>query len=168
MLGLFERIGEGLEMAGIAIEGAFLEAECAVKNAAIDIKTDAKVRKYQRARLETGDTLEDDEEDIEEFEEEMLSEEQVQTYEKMFTEIVQHGDFCTRKPSEIGVELGYSEEEVTECFKYMQDTIKGAGKGVAKNPTNTIVRRRQKESLFDVFKRPHRFMHDENNEDDKQ
>ena len=51
MLGLFERIGEGLEMAGIAIEGAFLEAECAVKNAAIDVKTDAKVRKYQKARL---------------------------------------------------------------------------------------------------------------------
>ncbi len=123
MLGLFERIGEGLEMAGIAIEGAFLEAECAVKNAAIDIKTDAKVRKYQKARLEAGDTLDDDEEDIEEFEEEMLSAEQVQAYKKMFVDIVQHKEFCTRKPSEIGVELGYSEEEVKECFEYVRQKM---------------------------------------------
>ena len=123
MLGLFERIGEGLEMAGIAIEGAFLEAECAVKNAVTDIKTDAKVRKYQKERLAAGYTLDDDEEDVEEFDEEMLSEEQAQAYEKIFAEIVQHEEFCTRKPSEIGVELGYSEEEVKECFAYAQEKM---------------------------------------------
>jgi len=120
MLGLFERIGEGLEMAGIAIEGAFLEAEYAVKNAVTDIKTDAKVRKYQKERLAAGDTLDDDEEGVEEVDEEMLTAEQAQAYEKMFAEIVQHEEFCTRNPSEIGVELGYTEDEVKECFEYVQ------------------------------------------------
>lgn len=119
MLGLFERIGAGLEMAGIAIEGAFLEVECAVKNAVTDIKTDAKVRKYQKMRLEAEDTLDDDEEDVEEFEE-VLTAEQAQAYEKMFSKIVEHEEFCTRKPSEIGVELGYTEDEVKECFEYVQ------------------------------------------------
>ena len=123
MLGLFERIGEGLEMAGIAIEGAFLEAECAVKNAVTDIKTDAQVRKYQKERLAAGDTLDDDEEDVEEVDEEMLSAEQAQAYEKMFAEIVQHEEFCTRNPSEIGVELGYTEEEVKECFAFVQEKM---------------------------------------------
>ena len=70
MIGLLQSIGHGLENFGLAVEGAFLEAECAVKNAAIDIKTDAKVRKYQRERLAAGYSLDDDEEDIEEFEEE--------------------------------------------------------------------------------------------------
>lgn len=123
MLGLFERIGEGLEMISLPISGVAAKARCEIANAIVDIKTDAKIRKYQKARLEAGDTFDDEEEDIEEVEEEMLSEEQAQAYEKMFAEIVQHEDFCTRKPSEIGVELGYSEEEVKECFAYAQEKM---------------------------------------------
>ncbi len=122
-MGLLQSIGHGLENLGLAVEGAILEAECAVKNAAIDIKTDAKVRKYQKERLEAGDTMDDDEEDGEEFEEEMLSVEQAKAYEKMFAEIVQHEEFCKRNPSEIGVELGYSEEEVKKCFAYAQEKM---------------------------------------------
>lgn len=122
-MGLLQSIGHGLENLGLAVEGAILEAECAVKNAAIDIKTDAKVRKYQKERLEAGDTLDDDEEDVEEFKEEMLTAEQAKAYEKMFAEIVQHEEFCKRNASEIGVELGYSEEEVKECFEYVQEKM---------------------------------------------
>lgn len=123
MLGLFERIGEGLEMISLPISGAVAKAKCEVANAIVDIKTDAKVRKYQKERLEAGYTLDDDEEDVEEVEEEMLSEEQTQAYEKMFAEIVQHEEFCKRNPSEIGVELGYSEEEVKKCFAYAQEKM---------------------------------------------
>ena len=121
-MGLLRSIGHGLENLGLAVEGAFLEAECAVKNTVTDIKTDAKVREYQKERLAAGYTLDDDEDD-EEFEDDVLSEEQAQAYEKMFAEIVQHEEFCTRKPTEIGVELGYSEEEVKECFAYAQEKM---------------------------------------------
>ena len=122
-MGLLQSIGHGLENLGLAVEGAMLEAECAVKNAAIDIKTDAKVRKYQKERLEAGYTLDDDEEDVEEFKEEVLTAEQAKAYEKMFAEIVQHEEFCKRNPSEIGVELGYTEEEVKKCFAYAQEKM---------------------------------------------
>lgn len=68
MIGLLQSIGHGLENLGLAVEGAFLEAECAVKNTVTDIKTDAKVRKYQKERLATGYTLDNDEENIEQLE----------------------------------------------------------------------------------------------------
>lgn len=126
MLGLFERIGEGLEMISLPISGAAAKARCEIANAIVDIKTDAKIRKYQKERLErmaVGDILDDDEEDVEEFKEEMLTAEQAKAYEKMFAEIVQHEEFCKRNPSEIGVELGYSEEEVKECFDYAQEKM---------------------------------------------
>lgn len=73
MLGLFERIGEGLEMISLPISGMVAKAKCEVANAIVDIKTDAKVRKYQKKRLAAGYTLDDDEDDEEEFDEETLS-----------------------------------------------------------------------------------------------
>lgn len=63
MIGLLQSIGHGLENLGLAVEGVFLEAECAVKNTVTDIKTDAKVRKYQKERLATGCTVNDEEDE---------------------------------------------------------------------------------------------------------
>ena len=127
MLGLFERIGEGLEMISLPISGVAAKAKCEIANAIVDIKTDAKIRKYQKAELERlkAGYVPDDYEDAgeENVEKEMLTAEQAQAYEKMFAEIVQHEDFCTRKPSEIGVKLGYSEDEVKECFEYVQEKM---------------------------------------------
>ena len=119
MLGLFERIGAGLEMAGLAVEGVVINAKCAASNLAADVR-------IARAQRSSGGVY-DDEEDINDTEEfdggDTVSAEQAQAYEKMFAEIVQHKEFCTRKPSEIGVELGYSEEEVKECFEYAQEKM---------------------------------------------
>lgn len=119
MLGLFERIGAGLEMAGLAVEGVVINAKCAASNLAADVK-------IARAQRSSGGAYDDEEDinDTEEFNgEETVTAKQAQAYEKMFAEIVQHEEFCTRKPSEIGVELGYSEEEVKECFEYAQEKM---------------------------------------------
>ena len=119
MLGLFERIGAGLEMVGLAVEGVVINAKCAASNLAADVK-------IARAQRSSGGVYDDEEDinDTEEFDgEETVSAEQAQAYQKMFAEIVQHEEFCTRKPSEIGVELGYSEDEVKECFEYVQEKM---------------------------------------------
>lgn len=87
-MGLLQSIGHGLENLGLAVEGTILEAECAVKNAAIDIKTDAKVRKYQKERMATGYTL--DEEDIENIEED---EKEMKFYEEMFEKLAYCNQF---------------------------------------------------------------------------
>ncbi|MBQ4559996.1 MAG: hypothetical protein IJA54_06745 [Tyzzerella sp.] len=119
MLGLFERIGAGLEMAGLAVEGVVINAKCAASNLAADVK-------IARAQRSSGGVYDDEEDinDTEEFDgEETVSAEQAEAYEKMFKEIVQHEEFCKRNPSEIGVELGYSEEEVKECFAFAQEKM---------------------------------------------
>lgn len=48
MFGLFERIGEGLEMVALPISGAMSSARCAVSNFATDVRTEAKCRAIDR------------------------------------------------------------------------------------------------------------------------
>ena len=48
MFGLFERIGEGLEMISLPISGAISSATCAVNNFATDVRTEAKCRQIDR------------------------------------------------------------------------------------------------------------------------
>ena len=48
MLGLFERIGEGLEMLAMPISAAASYANCAVQNFATDVRTEAKCRQIDR------------------------------------------------------------------------------------------------------------------------
>lgn len=62
MLGLFENIG-------LAIEGAFVKARCDVANHIVDVKLHHKLKKYEKARRESGEELEAEEEseELEEY-----------------------------------------------------------------------------------------------------
>ena len=56
MLGLFENIG-------LAIEGACVKARCDVANRIVDVKLRHKLKKYEKARRESGDECGENEED---------------------------------------------------------------------------------------------------------
>ena len=59
MLGIIERVGEGLEMVGLAIGSVILEVNCKVTNKIVDVKCQHKIRQIQKECLESG-SLEDD------------------------------------------------------------------------------------------------------------
>lgn len=54
MLGLFERIGEGLEMLAMPISAAGSYVNCAVQNFATDVRTEAKCRQIDREAKRTS------------------------------------------------------------------------------------------------------------------
>ena len=58
MVGLFENIG-------LAIEGAYVKARCDVANQIVDVRLRHKLRKYEKMRQDSGEELEDEEENKE-------------------------------------------------------------------------------------------------------
>lgn len=119
MLGLFERIGEGLEMVGLAVEGAVVNAKCEIANAITDIEVEAKCRKYEREAKEYDDSQIAEEEDKYKVEEQ-----KEKCYKEMLEKLAQHEDVTVRNPVDIAIELGYSEDDVKEAFEYLQKKLK--------------------------------------------
>ena len=58
MLGLFERIGEGLEMLAMPITAAGSYVNCAVQNFATDVRTEAKCRQIDREAKRSSESNE--------------------------------------------------------------------------------------------------------------
>lgn len=119
MLGLFERIGEGLEMVGLAVEGAVVNAKCEIANAITDIEVEAKCRKYEREAKECDDSQIAEEEDKCKVEEQ-----KEKCYKEMLEKLAQHEEVTVRNPVDIAIELGYSEDDVKEAFEYLQKKLK--------------------------------------------
>lgn len=119
MIGLFERIGEGLEMVGLAVEGAVVNAKCEIANAITDIEVEAKCRKYEREAKGY-----DDNQTVEEEDECKVEDRKDKYYKDMLEKLAQHEDAGKRNPVDIAIELGYSEEEVKEAFEYLQQKMK--------------------------------------------
>lgn len=140
MLGLFERIGEGLEMVGLAVEGAVVNAKCEIANAITDIEVEAKCKKYEREAKEY-----DDSQITEEGDDCKVEEQKEKCYKEMLEKLAQHEDVTVRNPVDIAIELGYSEDDVKEAFKYLKQKMEVEEETQKETDSDGIVRMRARD-----------------------